>query len=190
MKISVWKRRLLVAAPIVICLSILSYGTLAYFTAEDTAENVITAGSVDIELLEMTDDGEPFPTDGITGVMPGDSVSKIVTVKNTGNNPAYVRIALDMSVLTPESEELATDVISLDINTEAWTEKGGYYYCNEILEAGAESAPLFTSVTFAREEMDNSYMDAVVHIDADAQAVQSQNNGANVWEAIGWPSAE
>ena len=190
MKKSVWKRRLLIAAPIIICLSLLSYGTLAYFTAEDTAENVITAGSVDIELLEMTESGDPFPADGITGIMPGDIVSKIVTVKNTGNNPAYVRIALDMSALTPDSEELATDVISLDINTEAWTEKDGYYYYNEILEAGAESVPLFTSVTFAREEMDNSYMDAVVHIDADAQAVQSQNNGSNVWEAIGWPSAE
>ena len=49
------KRRLLLAAVITICLSMAAYGTLAFFTAEDTAHNVITSGGVDIDLLERAE---------------------------------------------------------------------------------------------------------------------------------------
>ena len=40
------KKKLFVCAFIVICLSIVAYGTAAYFSYEDTATNVITAGDV------------------------------------------------------------------------------------------------------------------------------------------------
>ena len=67
------KRRLLLAAVIAICLSMAAYGTLAFFTAEDTAHNVITSGGVDIDLLEWADEEKtvPFPEEGAGGVMPG-----------------------------------------------------------------------------------------------------------------------
>lgn len=51
------KRKLLTVALAVSCLSLAAYGTTAYFTAEDTAVNVITAGNVRIELQETGDFG-------------------------------------------------------------------------------------------------------------------------------------
>lgn len=67
-------------------------GTLAYFTSENTAHNVITSGGVNIEVVEKTQgkDGVlvDFPKEGVRGVMPGSDVSKIVSVKNTGESEA------------------------------------------------------------------------------------------------------
>ena len=94
------KRRLFAGAVIVMCLSLLGFGTLAYFTAEDTAHNVITSGDIDIELQEWADEEKtiPFPEEGISGVMPGTETTKIVEVKNTGSNPAYIRVAVEKKI--------------------------------------------------------------------------------------------
>ena len=49
------KRKLFAGAVIAICLSLIAYGTLAYFTAEDTARNVNTSGGIYIQLREGAD---------------------------------------------------------------------------------------------------------------------------------------
>ena len=97
------KRKILVCALIIGVLAVSALGTLAYFTSEDTATNVVTAGNVKIELKEnaLSEDGEtlvPFENDQI-GIMPGTEVSKIVTVKNTGNQPAFIRIKLAKNII-------------------------------------------------------------------------------------------
>ena len=46
------KRKLLILSVLAICLSTLAAGTLAYFTAEDKAHNVITTGGIDITVQE------------------------------------------------------------------------------------------------------------------------------------------
>ena len=99
------KRKLLAAALAVLCLSVAVYGTVAYFTAEDTATNVITAGNVKIALNEaaITEDGETVAFEDVTGVVPGAEISKIVTVDNTGDNAAYVRIKV-VKEITSENE--------------------------------------------------------------------------------------
>lgn len=104
------KRRLktkLVALSVVLILAALSvYGTLAYFTAQGTARNVITTGDIKIALEErmLTPDGEKtVPFEDQLGVMPGTDVSKIVTVKNTGGQPAWVRVSLDKAMSWPRA---------------------------------------------------------------------------------------
>ena len=44
------KKKLLACSLLVIGLSTAAYGTVAYFTHEDTATNVITAGDIQIAL--------------------------------------------------------------------------------------------------------------------------------------------
>ena len=55
------KRKLLILSVLAICVAIVAAGTLAYFTAEDTAHNVITTGGVDIELKEGADEAKQTP---------------------------------------------------------------------------------------------------------------------------------
>ena len=77
------KKKLLSITVIAICLAVLGYSTLAFFTDESpVVHNVITSDGIDVEIVEKQADGSPFPEEGVNGVMPGGEVSKIVTVAN------------------------------------------------------------------------------------------------------------
>ena len=170
---------------------ILASGTVAYFTAQETAYNVITTGALSMRLVEEGADGKPFPKEGITGVLPNMEVTKKVYVENTGDVDMYVRIALATNVESMQDgvEKLPfDDHITLNINKTDWTEKDGYYYYNRVLKPGEATEPLFTTVSFDAN-MGNEYMNARVQIDVDAQAVQSKNNTDSPLTAAGWPKA-
>ncbi len=184
------KKRLFALAVIIICLSLMAYGTLAYFTAEDTAHNVITSSSISIDLQEWADEGktEPFPEEAVTGVMPGMEIIKIAEVKNTGPEPVWVRVSVEKIIQFAEGTEGTPDVglLHLSFDETAWTLSGGYYYYNAVLNPGETTAPLFSSITFD-ENMDNIYQNSTATVDVNAQAVQAANNGATALDAVGWP---
>ena len=173
------KRKLLILSVLAICLATLAAGTLAYFTAEDTAHNVITSGGVEIAVQEWADKEKTAPFEDLTGVMPNTTVTKIAEVKNTG---AEKNIKLQGEG-TPD-----TSLVELTRNTADWTEKDGYFYYNAALKPGEVTAPIFTAVTF-KADMGNEYQNATATVDVFAQAVQTANNGATVMAAQGWPKA-
>ena len=91
------KKKVLVVALLVAMLAIVAGGTNAYFSKDARARNVITMGSIAIELHEDRIDPEsgetvPYETETPVEVLPGAEVSKIVTVENTGTAPAWIRI--------------------------------------------------------------------------------------------------
>ena len=181
------KKKLFSLAVICICLSVVSAGTLAYYTANETAHNVITSGNVDIELLETTDDGTAFAN--VTGVMPGTDVSKIVRVKNIGSNDAYIRVQVEKAIqlAAGQTGEVDLNLLTLDYNNTDWTEREGYYYYNKVLAPKATTEPLFTKVAFS-DAMGNIYQNSTASVYVYAQATQTANNGENVFEANGWPT--
>lgn len=188
------KKKVFVCAFIAVCLSIVAYGTTAYFSYEDTATNVITAGDVKIKLQEWAipdTGGDPVPFEDVIDVQPGMAVSKIVEVKNTGHQPAWVRICVDkaISLANGVDGEIDLSLISYDLNTEYWTEQNGYYYYNTILKSGETTKPLFTKVVFS-PDMSNLYQNSKAVINVKAQATQVIHNGATVFEATGWPKSE
>jgi len=182
------KQKSAVLALIAIMFAILASGTYAYFTTEDTARNVITSGYVDIELVEKheNEDGTvvDFP-DKITGVMPGSSVSKIVSVTNTGAK-SWIRLAVELKVTAKDGTELPTDVISYTVDETKWLVKDGVYYYRQPVETGAPTDILFDQVNFSTA-MGNEYQNCEVNLIVTAQAVQFANNGTTVEEAAGWP---
>lgn len=182
------KQKLVLFAALIICAAVITGGTLAFFTADETAYNVITTGSLSMDLIELTTDGQPFPEKGIDGVMPGTSVDKIPFVKNTGSVDFYTRVTMEMRMTAADGSTLSDKFVSLDINTKDWTEKDGYYYYNYNVKPGEETKPLFTKVSFDKL-MDNPYMNARLEIDIHAEAVQSKNNTDSPLTAEGWVSA-
>ena len=176
------------------CLSIVASGTLAYFTASETAHNVITSGGVDIRLHEFSERGneELVPWQDVDGVMPGAEISKIVTVENTGASDAWVRVKVDKTIILADGDKGKPEVMKLDIKDAFWTEQDGYYYYNDPLAPGETTPPLFTIVTFD-PKMGNEYQGSTAHIDVKADAVQVANNpveGNNVLDAQGWPKED
>ena len=71
------KRKLLLLSVLAICVATLAAGTLAYFSADGTARNVITTGNVSIAVEEWADADKTQPFEGLTGIMPGTTVTKI-----------------------------------------------------------------------------------------------------------------
>ena len=178
------KRRMVLCAVIVLCMAIMAGGTAAYFTAEETAYNVITTGVLDMDLVEKTTGGADWPESGITGVMPGMVVDKIAYVENTGTIDFYTRLKVTVSV-TAKDSELSDAYITLDYDTENWTEKDGYYYYNGVVSPEGKTEPLFEKVTFSKD-MGNAYQNARVEILVEAEAVQSKNNADSALDAAGW----
>ena len=183
------KRKITLIAAMALIVSLIGLGTLAFFTDSEEARNVITAGNIDIELYDLDENEEPFPANGIGGVMPGDDVAKLVFVENTGDHPAFVRIRLTKAIEEAEGVEadLNFDHITLNIDTANWTLVGDWYYYNNILAPGGFTTALFTEVSFGAA-LGNDYMNAVVTIDVEAQGVQSANNGTTATAAAGWPA--
>lgn len=184
-----WKRRLLCIAALVICAAAVATGTAAYFTAEETANNVITTGCLYMSLVEETTDGQPWPEEGVSGVMPGSTVDKVVYLKNTGSVPFYARVTLDTAVTAADGvTTLSAEHVSFDFDTDHWVEHDGAYYYYRALQPGETTEPLMTTVAFA-VAMSNEYMDATIQVDVLAQAVQSANNGSDPLKAEGWSAA-
>ena len=186
------KRKLFAGAVIAICLSLIAYGTLAYFTAEDTARNVITSGGIDIQLREWADKEKttPFPEDGVSGVMPGTEITKIVEVENTGSGDAYIRVRVEKDIVLSEGTEGDPDtgLMVLDFDDTCWTlGEDGFYYYNEALKPGAVTEPLFASVSFD-PGMGNLYQNSTATVSVIAQATQVVHNGGSALEAAGWPA--
>ena len=175
------KKKLLALSVLMICLSLISLGTLAYFNAEDT----------------------DFPEDGILGVMPGTAVSKIVTVKNTGESAAYIRVWVDSAIseqgdpitnpliknlpMTITVDGAEVDVLTMDYNTEDWTKgEDGYWYYNKARKVGEATEALLENVAF-HKLMGNVYQNSKALVNVSAQATQVANNGESAVEAKGWP---
>lgn len=180
------KSRLLLIAFVAIFLTILTQPTLAYYTTIGRATNVVTSGGIRLQIHEKTADGSEFPKEGVY-VIPGDIVSKQVTVENVCNHPFFLRVKLvsgtTNEALTPD------DCLKLDIDTVNWTYKDGYYYYNQILQPDETTPALFTQVEIVGSQVDQTHIGSTLSLTVNAYAVQSENNSAEYpWEASGWPA--
>lgn len=193
------KSRIVLIALAICCIAMLAAGTAAYFVEQDTAVNIITTGLLDMTLVEKTTDGAApnTPVDklpdfesgkgGAFGVMPGETVSKIPYVSNTGTADFYTRIQLTKKIVDEAGRELDAGVITLNISSDWVLGEDGWYYYKHVVTPGQNTTPLFTGVTFDTD-MGNAYQNATTTIEVNAQAVQSRNNGDSVWTAAGWPA--
>ena len=183
------KRKFLILSVLALCFSLFAAETIAYFTADSKAHNVITTGGVQIAVQEWADEERTMPFEDVTGVMPETTVTKIVEIKNTGVSDAWVRVMVDKKIVLPTGSITPdASLVELVCNTADWTEKDGYYYYTKALKPGEVTAPIFTAVTF-KADMGNEYQNATATVDVSAQAVQTANNGATVLDAQGWPNA-
>ena len=180
------KSKLLLIALTAILLTVLTQPTLAYYTAVGKATNVVTSGGVQLQIHEKTADGSDFPAEGVY-VIPGDIVSKQVSVENVCSHPFYLRLKLVSGIsneaLTPD------DCLKLNIDTQNWTYVDGYYYYNVVLQPGETTSALFTQVEIVGSEVDQTHIGSTLSLTVNAYAVQSENNPAkHPWDAFGWPA--
>ena len=165
-------------AALILCITGVTYGTLAYFTDKDTRANVITIGHVTGTLTETDEHMRDDNTTGkdYTNVKPGDVLDKDPTVTlDKESEDAYVRVSINYEGLTKE-QALAIEN-NLDISA-GWTKsEDGYYYYNEILsnKTGAiNSSKVFSKVTIPTE-WGNEIAGITFNINVKAEFIQSDN---------------
>lgn len=117
------KKKLAIVAAVVAVASLAAYGTLAAFTAEETAHNIITAGSVQIELLDKTLPPDEDPVDpGFNvdpeGEEPVDPEFTVHTVESMPNfNDVY---PYGMPVMPGTYASKVVAVQKLDDSADCW----------------------------------------------------------------------
>ena len=184
------KRNITILSVFALVISLLSLGSLAYFTSSQATENEITTGTIAINLHDLTViDQERLELSEYEGVMPGDVLAKEVSVSNAGGNAAWVRVRID-----PVQEAAMPDLVpsdpapyTLNINFAKWTRVGDWYYYGDVLEPGESSDHLFTTMSFPIT-LHDEYQGQAYHLDLEAEAVQVANNWTDVLDAAGWPS--
>lgn len=180
------KLRLLLIAIAAIVVTVFSQGTLAYYTTVGKATNVVTSGNIKFVIHEKTAQGTDFPKEGVY-IVPGDIVSKRVTVESLCDHPFYLRVK-PVYGINGSNELTAEECFGLDIDRQNWIEKDGWFYYKDIVRPGETTPAVFSEVEIIGEKVDNSYIGKTLTLTVSAQAVQSENNPADTpLEALGWP---
>ncbi len=181
------KIKIFVVAIVAILLTLMSQVTLAYYQTVGKATNVVTSGNIRFIIHEKTDAGTEFPKEGVY-IVPGDIVSKQVSIENDCDHPFYLRVKLVYGV---DSQELtAEDCFKLNIDENNWKLHDGWYYYKGIVNPEETTPNVFSHVEMVGSKIDNSYIGKTLTLTVKAQAVQSENNpisDGNTYTASGWP---
>ncbi len=181
------KMKMLCVSLMAVVLTLLSQESLAYYSVVGKATNVVTSGEISLMIHETTDQGTEFPVEGVY-IVPGDVVSKQVSVENICAHPFYLRVKVVYGV---DSQELsAEDCFALDIDEGNWTYHDGWYYYNRVVMPGEETSYVFSEVEIVGSKVDNSYIGKTLTLSVVAQGVQSEHNPLTdglVYTALGWP---
>ena len=107
-------------------------GTVAYLvTHTDPVVNTFTPGKVSCQVEEEFKDNDTVKTKAV--------------VKNTGNVPAYIRVAVVANTVDGDN---ITGMKTLPVgwlNAEKWTEVGGFYYYKGVVQPGDVTANLLNA---------------------------------------------
>jgi len=181
------KSKIFVVALVAMLMALISTSTLAYYQTIGKAANVVTSGNIQFIIHEMTDQGKEFPKEGVY-IVPGDIVSKKVSIESECEHPFYLRVKMVYGI---DSKELsAEDCFKLNIDETHWVLHDGWYYYTGIVGPGETTPDVFSHVEMVGSKINNSYIGKTLTLTVKAQAVQSENNPiseGNTYTASGWP---
>ena len=158
------KRSLVLVVSLLALLLVVAGGTLAWLTAQDSVSNTFTPAHVTCDVVETFD---------------GTTKSN-VTIKNTSDIPVYIRASIivtwkDSSGNVYGQLPVESTDYSMDIATDGWVPKDGYYYCTSPVAVGGATDTLISSCTEVSANAPKGYRLSVEII---AEAIQSQPDRA------------
>lgn len=191
------KKKLLTMVLALVLIGAVGVGaTLAYFTDNDSATNVVTMGHVDIVL---TEDEWTHGDEGIKDVTPGQEIKKDPTITlGSDSLDALVRVKVEVVGfekakaknidVTPYIDAINND-ISLQAAENGWTYNNvdKYYYYNKPLTNKTENenvAVLFETITIPTT-WNNDVADNSFDIIVSAEAIQADNLATD-FDKLNW----
>lgn len=177
---------------LIILVFVILFGSLSltytYFVMEEDTNSVVTFGNLKLKLIEKTLSGSEYVdvNDNID-ITNTKKLSRLIRVKNVGNNSFYVRLKLNFIGQKGNNKFNANNLISLNID-DNWEYKDGYYYYKKEVKPKEESSNLMEEIIFDNKKILKNYQGSSFRLEVNAEAVQSENNSSNVMEATGWPN--
>ncbi|MEG0664700.1 MAG: BsaA family SipW-dependent biofilm matrix protein [Clostridia bacterium] len=164
----------LLALAIVVC-SI--GGTFAAFKSETRSTNKISLASVRGQIVEKYDEGQT--------VMIGNTVDKVVNVKNTGNTDMIVRVSIEKRWKDKDSlTSLSSNNIFIEYDLKHWyyDNNDSYYYYKDVLKPGETTQkPLFSEFKLLSGNDDANYGGKTGEIQINMECIQAGGDGISVW---------
>ncbi len=169
------KKKLIPLLSAVALVGVIGVGsTLAYFTDNDAANNVVTMGHVNIELDEP-EFSAANEDNTITNVVPNQTITKDPTITVVaGSESCYLRAKIDITELNADQ---TADLLENTNIGEDWVlaEDGYYYYQNAVSKSDEDqTVDLFDTVVIPAE-WGNEVADLTFEINVSAEAVQADN---------------
>ena len=164
--------------------------SISYFTSQDSQDNVMTVGDVDITLTE-----EPWNPEEEHIITAGAVWEKEPVITNTGDNAAYVRIHLKINNISliegaakGQDAGLPASLLDGTLNTTDWQQVGDpkeegdariYTFCyNDPVDPNASTNPLFERVKFDNNKFVVAQiidgLNGTFDISVSADAIQAQ----------------
>lgn len=169
------KKKLIPLLSAVALVAVIGVGsTLAYFTDNDAANNVVTMGHVNIELDEPEFSAEN-ENNTIKNVVPNQTITKDPTITVVaGSESCYLRAKIEITEL---NDEQVADLLENTNIGEDWVlaEDGYYYYQNSVSKSNEDqTVDLFDTIVIPAE-WGNEVADMTFEINVTAEAIQADN---------------
>ena len=122
---------------------------------------------------------------------PGQKISKIVNVKNTGTRDSFIRLRITGVLGKRNTEDqlvpdpsLDPAMIQMEFNTEKWKNLGdGYWYYTDILEPGKTTKEPLLKGFWLRKEADNQYKGKDGEILVELESIQASSTALeDLWK--------
>lgn len=152
-------------------------GTLAYFNIETRSNSGVSTAKVAGTIVETFDQTQK-------AVMPGDTIQKIVHVRNDGNTDMLVRVRIEKNWRNGASTtNLSGNNIVPAFHLDRWIDGGdGYYYYSGILKPGTTTErSLFDSFTVSAAGTGNEYQGKTANINVTMEAIQATEGALQTW---------
>ena len=131
------KKPLTLFVALVLLLTLAVGGSLAWLVSNDNVTNSMVPGNVPIEIVEEIKD----------------NVKTSITIKNTGNIDAYIRVAVVANKMDKDGNITVGTAPTLNLNTEKWQLlPDGYYYYKGVVAPKASTESL-GSISFVDAEV-------------------------------------
>ncbi len=131
------KKPLTLFVALVLLLTLAVGGSLAWLVSNDNVTNSMVPGQVPIEIVEEIKD----------------NVKTSITIKNTGNIDAYIRVAVVANKVDKDGNITVGTAPELKLNTEKWQLlPDGYYYYKGVVAPKASTESL-GSISFVDAEV-------------------------------------
>lgn len=207
------KKKVFVVALVVCLVAVMSMGSLAWFSAQDSVSNKFYVADSDVEnpddifsvKVYEEKDGQEYE-DGIEydDILPGDELEKKAIVENTGHYSQYIRVTITISdkdvwqSIIGENNFASYDVRQhfvgfdsskwdLEHSTVTYPDNTIQYvlYYKNVLNAD-ETITVFEAVKIPEEitQQNAYYLNGGFTIDVKAEAVQTENVGSSAYEAF------